>query len=227
MSYYDEEENSMRITNGSKQEKDQSLTPSKIEKEDAPHEVIKKHLIKGQKLDLTKDNPNIDQIQIGLGWDLAGQPIDLDTQVFLLNEEDKLLSPSHLIYYHQQESLDGAVRHLGDHQFGGGYRDNEMIIMQLSRVSPNIHKIVVTATIHDAHERKHHFGQVENAYVHLTDQISQQEICTFQLTEDYSYCTSIICAQLIRDEEEWKIIATGQGTTLDLNDLCRIYGFTS
>nr|MDH3177671.1 hypothetical protein [Bacillus pumilus] len=57
----------MRITNGSKQEKDQSLTPSKIEKEDAPHEVIKKHLIKGQKLDLTKDNPNIDQIQIGLG----------------------------------------------------------------------------------------------------------------------------------------------------------------
>lgn len=56
----------MRITNGSKQEKDQSLTPSKIEKDDAPHEVIKKHLIKGQELDLTKDNLNIDQIQIGL-----------------------------------------------------------------------------------------------------------------------------------------------------------------
>ncbi|MGG0491196.1 TerD family protein [Bacillus pumilus] len=37
----------------------------------------------------------------------------------------------------------------------------------------------------------------------------------------------MICAQLTRDEEEWKIIATGQGTTLDLNDLCRIYGFTS
>ncbi|XNN68508.1 TerD family protein [Bacillus pumilus] len=210
-----------------KQEKDQARTSSKIEKEDASHEMIKKHLIKGQKLDLTRDNPNIDQIQIGLGWDLAGQPIDLDMQVFLLNDEDKLLSPDHLIYYHQQQSLDGAVRHLGDHQVGGGYRDNEMIIMQLSRVSPDIHKIVVTATIHDAHERKHHFGQVTNAYVHLTDQISQQEICTFQLTEDYSYCTSIICAQLIRDEEEWKIIATGQGTTLDLHDLCRIYRFTS
>ncbi|WP_241503618.1 TerD family protein [Bacillus safensis] len=203
----------MSINNGSKQ--------------DVPHEVLKKHLMKGQKLDLTKDNPAIDQIHIGLGWDLAGQPIDLDTQVFLLNEEDKLLSPKHLIYYHQQQSLDGAVRHLGDHQFGGGYRDNEMIIMQLSRVSPDIQKIVVTATIHDAHERQHHFGQVTNAYVRLTDQISQQEICTFQLTEDYSYCTSIICAELTRDQEEWKITATGQGTTLDLNDLCRIYGFTS
>ncbi|MDI0273494.1 MULTISPECIES: TerD family protein [Bacillus] len=203
----------MSINNGSKQ--------------DVPHEVLKKHLMKGQKLDLTKDNPAIDQIHIGLGWDLAGQPIDLDTQAFLLNEEDKLLSPKHLIYYHQQQSLDGAVRHLGDHQFGGGYRDNEMIIMQLSRVSPDIQKIVVTATIHDAHERQHHFGQVTNAYVRLTDQISQQEICTFQLTEDYSYCTSIICAELTRDQEEWKITATGQGTTLDLNDLCRIYGFTS
>ncbi|MBL4985172.1 TerD family protein [Bacillus safensis] len=213
MSYDNEEEISMSIKNGSKQ--------------DSPHEVIKKHLVKGQKLDLTKDNPSVDQIHIGLGWDLSGQPIDLDTQVFLLNEEDKLLSPKHLIYYHQQQSLDGAVRHLGDHQFGGGYRDNEMIIMQLSRVSPDIHKIVVTATIHDAHERQHHFGQVTNAYVRLTDQISQQEICTFQLTEDYSYCTSIICAELTRDQEEWKITATGQGTTLDLNDLCRIYGFTS
>ncbi|MCM2991333.1 TerD family protein [Bacillus safensis] len=217
----------MSIKNGSKQEKDQALPPRKKKKEYAPQEVIMKHLLKGQKLDLTKDNPAIDQIHIGLGWDLAGQPIDLDTQVFLLNEEDKLLSPKHLIYYHQQQSLDGAVRHLGDHQFGGGYRDNEMIIMQLSRVSPDIHKIVVTATIHDAYERQHHFGQVTNAYVRLTDQISQQEICTFQLTEDYSYCTSIMCAELTRDQEEWKITATGQGTTLDLNDLCRIYGFTS
>ncbi|MBD3860158.1 TerD family protein [Bacillus sp. 28A-2] len=217
----------MSLTNGSKQEKNQPLSLSKHEKEDAPHEAIKKHLIKGQKLDFTKDNPNIDQIHIGLGWDLSGQPIDLDTQVFLLNKEDKLVSPHHLIYYHQQQSLDGAVRHLGDHQFGGGYRDNEMIIMQLSRVSPDIHKIVVTATIHDAHKRTHHFGQVTNAYLRLTDQVTQQEICTFQLTEDYSYCTSIICAELTRDQKEWKITATGQGTTLDLNDLCRIYGFTS
>ncbi|ANT57707.1 TerD family protein [Bacillus sp. FSL R5-0820] len=217
----------MSITNGSKQENNKAWPMRQHEKEDASLEAVKKHLMKGQKLDLTKDNPNIDQIHIGLGWDLSGQPIDLDTQVFLLNEEDKLLSPKHLIYYHQQQSLDGAVRHLGDHQVGGGHRDNEIIIMQLSRVSPDIQKIVVTATIHDAHERTHHFGQVTNAYLRLSDQITQQEICTFQLTEDYSFCTSIICAELTRVENEWKITATGQGTTLDLNDLCRIYGFTS
>lgn len=217
----------MSITNGSKQENNKAWPMRQHEKEDASLEAVKKHLMKGQKLDLTKDNPNVDQIHIGLGWDLSGQPIDLDTQVFLLNEEDKLLSPKHLIYYHQQQSLDGAVRHLGDHQVGGGHRDNEIIIMQLSRVSPDIQKIVVTATIHDAHERTHHFGQVTNAYLRLSDQITQQEICTFQLTEDYSFCTSIICAELTRVENEWKITATGQGTTLDLNDLCRIYGFTS
>ncbi|MEE3605562.1 TerD family protein [Bacillus altitudinis] len=217
----------MSITNGSKQENNKAWPMRQHEKEDASLEAVKKHLMKGQKLDLTKDNPNVDQLHIGLGWDLSGQPIDLDTQVFLLNEEDKLLSPKHLIYYHQQQSLDGAVRHLGDHQVGGGHRDNEIIIMQLSRVSPDIQKIVVTATIHDAHERTHHFGQVTNAYLRLSDQITQQEICTFQLTEDYSFCTSIICAELTRVENEWKITATGQGTTLDLNDLCRIYGFTS
>ncbi|WMT30066.1 TerD family protein [Bacillus aerius] len=217
----------MSITNGSKQKKNKALPVRQYEKEGTSHETAKKHLMKGQNLDLTKDNPNVDQIHIGLGWDLLGQPSDLDTQVFLLNEEDKLLSLKHLIYYHQQQSLDGAVRHLGDHQVGGGHRDNEIIIMQLSRVSLDIQKIVVTATIHDAHERAHHFGQVTNAYLRLSDQITQQEICTFQLTEDYSYCTSIICAELTRDENEWKITATGQGTTLDLNDLCRIYGFTS
>ncbi|AOZ89612.1 stress protein [Bacillus xiamenensis] len=216
----------MNNTNGSEQEQNNALPIRQHENEDAAHEAVKAHLMKGQNLDLTKDHPSVDQIHIGLGWDLSGQPIDLDTQVFLLNEEDKLLSPKHLIYYQQQQSIDGAVRHLGDHQVGGGQRDHEIIIMQLSRVSPDIHKIVVTATIHDAHERAHHFGQVTNAYVRLSDQITQQEICTFQLTEDYSYCTSIICAELTRDQNEWKITATGQGTTLDLNDLCRIYGFT-
>lgn len=216
----------MRITNGSKQENNKEIQLRKNESGDTSYEAIKKNLMKGQRLDLTKDNPNIDQIHIGLGWDLSGQPIDLDTQIFLLNDEDKLVSSKHLIYYHQQQSLDGAVRHLGDHQFGGGYRENEIIIMQLSKVSPDIHKIVVTATIHDAHERAHHFGNVSNAHIRLLDQLTQQEICTFHLTEDYSYCTSIICAELSRDGHEWNITAIGQGTTLDLKDLCHIYGFT-
>ncbi|MDM5299187.1 TerD family protein [Bacillus pumilus] len=214
----------MTITNRSDQENDQDAPP-KNEKKAMSHEG-KKILLKGEKLDVTKNNPNVDQIHIGLGWDLSGQPIDLDTQIFLLDHKDKLLSPKHLIYYQQQQSLDGAVRHLGDHQFGGGYHDNEIMIMQLSRISPDIHKIVVTATIHDAHERAQHFGQVSNAYVCLSDQITQQEICTFHLTEDYSYCTSIICAKLTRDLHDWNITAVGQGTTLDLKDLCLIYGST-
>ncbi|WP_353854856.1 TerD family protein [Bacillus sp. Bos-x628] len=75
-----------------------------------------------------------------------------------------------MIYDHQQQCLDGAVRHLGDHQIGVSNRDNEMIIMQLSRVSPDIHKMIMTATIHDKDQRAHHFGNVTNAYVRISTQ---------------------------------------------------------
>ena len=51
-------------------------------------------LKKGQKVDLTKSNPGLSKILIGLGWDTnkydGGNDFDLDSSVFLLGTIQKL-----------------------------------------------------------------------------------------------------------------------------------------
>lgn len=53
-------------------------------------------LAKGQKIDLTKTNPGLTKVVVGLGWDVnkydGGHDFDLDASVFLLDakRESKL-----------------------------------------------------------------------------------------------------------------------------------------
>lgn len=51
-------------------------------------------LSKGQKVDLTKTNPGLTKVQIGLGWDVnkydGGSSFDLDAAAFLLNSNGKV-----------------------------------------------------------------------------------------------------------------------------------------
>jgi tellurium resistance protein TerD len=54
------------------------------------------NLSKGQKVDLTKTNPGLTNVVVGLGWDVnkydGGNDFDLDSSVFLLNGAGKCAS---------------------------------------------------------------------------------------------------------------------------------------
>ena len=60
-------------------------------------------LQKGQKVDLTKTNPNLKKIVVGLGWDTnkydGGFNFDLDASAFLLNNLGKVNSELDFIFY--------------------------------------------------------------------------------------------------------------------------------
>ena len=51
------------------------------------------NLSKGQKVDLTKSNPGLVNVTVGLGWDTnkydGGKDFDLDSSVFLLGSNGK------------------------------------------------------------------------------------------------------------------------------------------
>ena len=53
------------------------------------------NLTKGQKVDLTKGNPGLKNIMIGLGWDVnafdSGANFDLDASVFMVGENGNAL----------------------------------------------------------------------------------------------------------------------------------------
>jgi tellurium resistance protein TerD len=80
-------------------------------------------LSKGQNLSLSKTDPGLKKIIIGLGWDprkTDGQKFDLDASVFMLGENGKIRSDSDFIFYNQLKSGCGSVEHMGDNRDGEG-----------------------------------------------------------------------------------------------------------
>jgi tellurium resistance protein TerD len=184
-------------------------------------------LQKGGNLSLSKTDPNLTKILVGLGWDpraTHGTEFDLDASAFLLGANSKVRSESDFIFYNQLRSPEGAVEHTGDNRTGVGEGDDEVIKVDLNRVPNDVHKIVFTVTIHDADMRKQNFGQVSNSFIRIVNEVSGSEVARYDLAEDASTETAMIFAELYRHNGEWKFRAVGQGYVGGLRALANSYG---
>ena len=174
-------------------------------------------LAKGQRVSLEKIAPGLTEIFVGLGWDVkavdTGVDFDLDASVFLLGSNERLISDKHFIFYNNLTSPEAAksVTHKSDNLTGVGAGDDEVVEIKLSQVPPEIEKIVITVTIHEAQERKQNFGQVQNAFVRIVNLQTEQEVVRYDLVEDYSIETALIMAELYRKDGEWRLNAVGAG----------------
>lgn len=185
-------------------------------------------LKKGQKVDLTKTNPGLDKILIGLGWDTnkydGGSSFDLDSAAFLLDANGKVTSDGDFVFYNNLEHASKSVKHLGDNLSGVGEGDDEQVSIVLSAVPQDVQKIDFTVTIHDAQERRQNFGQVSNAYVRVIDLDSKQELVRYDLGEDFSIETAVIVGEIYKNNGEWKFSAVGSGFEGGLEALCKNFG---
>ena len=184
-------------------------------------------LTKGQNVSLSKTDPSLKNVLVGLGWDTRstdGQDFDLDTSVFMATENGKVPSDRHFIFYNQLVSPCGGVEHTGDNLTGDGDGDDESVIVQLDKVESNIKSLFITVTIHDAEARRQNFGQVSNAFVRIVNNDTSEEIVRFDLSEDYSTETAMVFGEIYRHNGEWKFRAIGQGYTGGLYSLCQQYG---
>ena len=70
-------------------------------------------LRKGQKVDLTKGNPGLSKLMVGLGWDTnkysGGYDFDLDATAFLLKADGRVSSNNDFIYYGNLKHSSGSV----------------------------------------------------------------------------------------------------------------------
>ena len=184
-------------------------------------------LSKGGNLSLSKTDPSLNQVLVGLGWDARstdGADFDLDASAFLLTQQDKVRGEHDFIFYNQTRSVDGSVEHTGDNRTGEGDGDDEAIKINLALVPADIQKIAITVTIHDAELRRQNFGQVQNAFIRVVNDQTQNEIVRFDLNEDYSTETAMIFGELYRHNGEWKFRAVGQGYQGGLKAMCHQYG---
>lgn len=186
------------------------------------------NLTKGQKVDLTKDNPNLTKILVGLGWDVnafdSGASFDLDTSVFMVGSNGKCPTEKEFIFYGNLEHSSGSVKHMGDNRTGEGDGDDEQIEIDLTKIPANIDKIAFTVTIYEADERRQNFGQVSNSYIHIQDMITGADLIRYDLGEDFSIETAIVVGELYRHNGQWKFNAIGSGFQGGLAALCGHYG---
>lgn len=185
-------------------------------------------LKKGQKVSLTKDNPGLSKVVVGLGWDVnhfdTGGTFDLDTAAFLLGESGRVASSGDFVFYGNLEHSSGSVKHMGDNLTGEGDGDDEQIKIDLSRVPESISRIAFTVTIYEAEVRNQNFGQVNNAYIRIVDESNGQELLRYDLGEDFSIETAAVFGEVYKNNGEWKFNAIGSGYQGGLAALCANYG---
>ncbi|TFE22826.1 TerD family protein [Cohnella luojiensis] len=186
------------------------------------------NLSKGQKVDLTKSNPGLVKVKVGLGWDTnkydGGSSFDLDASAFCLNASGKVNSDRDFIFYNNKSIANGAIQLSGDNQTGEGAGDDESLAIDLSQVPAEIQKIAFCITIHDAAARSQNFGQVANAFARVVKDGTNEELIRFDLGEDFSVETAVVVAELYRHNGEWKFSAVGSGYRDGLAGLCRDFG---
>jgi len=173
------------------------------------------NLSKGQKIDLTKTNPGLKNILVGLGWDTnrysGGEDFDLDASAFLIDANNKALSDKSFIFYNNLKSEDESVIHTGDNRTGEGDGDDEQLLVKLPLVSSQVQKVAFTVTIHDADARRQNFGQVTNAFIRIVNEDTNEEIVRYDLGEDFSIETALVVGEIYRHNNEWKFNAIGSG----------------
>lgn len=191
------------------------------------------NLTKGQRVDLTKGNPSLTNLTVGLGWDpvasggsrggflgslfgggSSNANIDCDASVLLLGENGKIQSNKDVIYFGNLKSSDHSVTHTGDNLTGDGDGDDEQIQIDLTKVSPSVHKILFVVNIYDAQKRNQHFGMIQNAFIRIVNRSSNQEMIRYNLTDDYSGSTCLVVGEIYRHGTDWKFAAIGNGITV-------------
>lgn len=181
------------------------------------------NLQKGQKVELRKNNGGtLRRVMVGLGWDevqqkrgfFAPKPQDIDCDASaILCANGRLSYVEDLVFYNNLRHRSGAVRHMGDNLTGAGDGDDEQIMVDLTALPNEYDKIVFVVTIYQARERRQHFGLIQNCFIRICDAETGQELCKYNLSENYNNMTAMIFGELYRYNGSWKFNAIGQPTT--------------
>ncbi|MBL8818186.1 MAG: TerD family protein [Planctomyces sp.] len=165
-------------------------------------------LKKGQRVEV-----GLQKVAVGLGWDPndgTGAAFDLDASAFMLRN-GKIPEEGYFVFYNNLVSADHAVQHMGDALDGVGDGDDETIQVDMSAVDPEVDEIIIVVTIHEYETRRQNFGQVRNSFIRIYDIISGNELCKYELDEDFSVESAIEFGRLYRRNSAWRFEAVGRG----------------
>jgi tellurium resistance protein TerD len=189
-------------------------------------------LKRGEQVNLTRLDPTLKKIHVGVGWDVIGfdsEAPDLDCSVFLLDKKNKTRRDEDFVFYNNAKTDDGCVVHLGDNRTGAGEGDDEVISLDLDAVPFDVASVVFVISIYDAGVRGHTFKNVRNCFLRMVNEDTKIELMRFNLDLEFETspkATAVIVGSLMREGQNW--FFDGLGTMEDggLPKIATDYGIT-
>ncbi|QMW05342.1 TerD family protein [Spirosoma foliorum] len=182
-------------------------------------------LVKDEKVDLTKGNPGLKNVNVGMGWDVSGgaSSYDLDAFAFALTANFKLASNNDVLFFGNKSILGGKIKHSGDNLTGAGDGDDETINIKLSELPDNVEAIILGVNIYQAEQKRQRFGMVKNAFIRLYDADSKQELMRYDLSEDGGSATGFVLGKMYKHNGEWKFQSESFPSNGDINQIAAQY----
>lgn len=187
-------------------------------------------LTKGANVALTRADPSLRRVLVGLGWrpGRSDQPFDLDASVLLCGPDGKVPADSYFVFSNQLEPPAGPSQQAGGPNGAGSgtaAEDDEQLEVDLDAVPDYVDKVVFAVSIYQARERRQTFGQVERAYIRVANLDTGAELVRYDLSHDGAGETALVFGELYRHSSgDWKFRAVGQGWSDGLEGIARDYG---
>jgi tellurium resistance protein TerD len=180
------------------------------------------NLTKGESINLTKEVPTLKKIIAGAGWDASNdQDVDLDLMVFALGENGRARTKDDVIYFGNLKNEASTMVHMGDNLTGEGEGDDEQVVIDLENLDEGIKSVVIALVFYKPGTRD--LSIVENAFVRVVDQTTNNEIARTDIKEDMTGKLSIVLAELVRVEGGFEMKAIDEASSDDIGKLTARY----
>lgn len=194
-----------------------SYTPNDDDIDDLPPVAMTKsgqvRVRTGEEINLTRLDPTLREITVGVGWDLKsieGDPVDVDASLFLLDKNNKTREDEDFVFYNNATGRQGAVRHMGDSRTGAGDGDDEKIIVDLMALPFEVVRIVFVLSIYEMDLNTNNFTLVKNVYFRIVNNETTHETFRYELDENLGDSTGLIIGYLERVGSDWVFKAAGE-----------------
>lgn len=193
-------------------------------------------LVKNQSISLTKESPSVSRFYIACGWaEQAG--VDIDVSAFACRIESDgspylFAGPdpySYLCFFNNTSIPQGGVTHTGDNRTGRNCatrsgqpdeHDDEAIVVDVSKLPPEVDEVAIVLTIDDARAKRLSFGTVRDCFVRIAENdASGREIASYKPTEDFRDHTAVVIGSLMKRASGWEFEAVGQGYVADFTQI--------
>jgi tellurium resistance protein TerD len=184
-------------------------------------------LERGENVSLAALDPEVDRVEVGVGWelDVAASGLDADLFAVLVGADGQVVSDRHLVFYNNDQSPEGAARLSPQAEGGTRGEDRQRLTLELAGMPPEVERVVVGFAVH-GEERT--LGDVSDLYVRVVaappDGPLGDELVRHTPRHAPDIATAVVLGEVYRYGDAWKVLASDQRYASGLRGVATDFG---